>query len=162
MWWSLISITVGLFGLGAWLGAPWLPTRRRESRIALELLDLEPGQTVIDLGSGSGSFAAEATRAGLKVIGYEINPLLWLYSRIRTWPHRKSVRLYLRDYWRTKLPECDGVYIFLIERYMAKLDRKLRRELKGDTPVVSYAFKIPGRQHKAESKGLYLYKYKSK
>jgi hypothetical protein len=49
--------------------------------------------------------------------------------------------------------------VFLIKHYMPKLDRKLKQELSPGTPVVSYAFPIPGRQPLAERDGLYLYKY---
>lgn len=159
MYWWIIPAAVAMFGLGALLGAPWLPTRRRETDAALDLLGVQTGQTVVDLGSGTGSFLNAAARRGLYGVGYEINPILCVWSWVRTWPWRKQVTIYCRNYWRVKLPYCDGVYVFLIKRYMAKLDRKLEGELPPGTPVVSYAFEVPGRTAQTERNGLYLYTY---
>lgn len=140
-------------------GAPWLPTRQRTQETALELLDLQAGDSVLDLGSGTGSFLAAAARQGIGGIGYEINPLLWLYSRVRIWPYRRQVRIYWRDYWGASLPEVDGVYVFLIGHYMQRLDRKLTAELSRPVKVVSYAFRIPGREVAQQKNGLFLYRY---
>lgn len=159
MYWWIVTTVVAMFGLGAVLGAPWLPTRRRETATALDLLALEPGQTVIDLGSGTGDFLRGAAQRGVYGIGYEINPLLYVWSLVRTWPWRKQVTIHCRNYWRVELPECDGVYVFLIKRYMPKLDRKLVSELSPGTSVVSYAFPVPDCEARAEQQGLYLYNY---
>ena len=156
----LIAGTIlGLLTVGAFAGAPWLPTQKPQSRAALELLDLEAGQTVLDLGSGGGTFLLMAARQGIKGIGYEISPIIWFISKIRTWRYRKLVKIHLGDYWRTRLPECDAVYVFLLNRYMTKLDRKLQYELTKPTPVASLAFKIPGRDHVEERSGVLLYRY---
>lgn len=159
MWIVVAAGAAGLLTLSIVRGAPWLPTRRRTQETALELLDLQPGETVLDLGSGTGSFLAAAARQGIEGIGYEINPLLWLYSRVRTWPYRQQVRIYWGDYWGAPLPEVEGVYVFLIARYMQQLDRKLTAELSRPTKVVSYAFRIPGREAVQQKNGLFLYRY---
>ncbi len=159
MYWWIVTAVVAMFGLGAALGAPWLPTRRRETDTALDLLALEPGQTVIDLGSGTGDFLRGAAQRGVYGIGYEINPILCAWSLVRTWPWRKKVTIHCRNYWHVELPECDGVYVFLIKRYMPKLDRKLISELSPGTSVVSYAFPVPDREARTEQQGLYLYNY---
>lgn len=148
-----------MFGVGAFLGAPWLPIRRKETDAVFELLQLKPGQTVIDLGSGTGAFLARAADKGIYGIGYEINPLLYAWSLARTWPHRGKVKLHLKSYWNIALPHTDGVYVFLIGRYMAKLGNKLEHELPEGTPVASYTFKIPGKDIVSEKRGIYLYQY---
>lgn len=158
MHWLVAAVAV-MFGAGAVLGAPWLPTRRRETDAALDLLELEPGQTVVDLGSGTGVFLAKAAERGIYGIGYEINPLLYVWSLARTWRCRDYVKLHLKSYWRRPLPRTDGVYVFLVGRYMPKLGDKLERELSPGTSVASYAFAIPGREPVAEKQGIYLYRY---
>lgn len=148
-----------MFALGAFLGAPWLPIRRKETDIALELLQLKPGQTVVDLGSGTGTFLARAAEKGIYGVGYEINPLLYVWSLARTWPHRNKVKLHFGSYWNKSLPKTDGVYVFLIGRYMSKLGDKLESELSVGTTVASYTFKIPDKDAISEKQGIYLYQY---
>lgn len=158
MYW-LVAVVAVMFGAGALLGAPWLPTRRRETDVVLDLLGLEPGQTVADLGSGTGTFLVKAAERGIYGIGYEINPLLYVWSLARTWRCRGYVKLRFKNYWRAALPRADGIYVFLVGRYMHKLGDKLECELPPGTPVASYAFTIPGREPVAEKQGIYLYQY---
>lgn len=158
-YWWLAAGVVTAFSMGVLVGAPWLPTWRREIDTALELLDLKPGQTVIDLGSGTGNVLRVAAQHGLYGVGYEINPFLYVWSLVRTWPWRKQVSIHWRNYWRVRLPHADGVYAFLIKRYMPKLDRKMQDELPEGTPVVTYAFRIPDRTPDAEKHGVFVYRY---
>ncbi|MEX0748481.1 MAG: hypothetical protein WD467_00795 [Candidatus Saccharimonadales bacterium] len=158
MGWFL-GFVVAAFTLSILRGAPWLPTRSRDAKRALELLDLKPGQTLVDLGCGSGELLLAAARAELQTVGYEINPLLWLVAYVRTRPYHQRVKVVLGDYWLRPLPPCDGVYVFLIDHFMAKLERKLVRELVPGNKVVSYIFTLPLQAAVAEDKGLYLYKF---
>ena len=148
-----------LLALSIVRGAPWLPTRHKQVEQALDLLDLQPGQTMIDLGSGDGKVLAAAARRGWRGIGYEINPILYLWGLVRTWPYRDLVSLKLQSYWSVKLPEADGIYVFLIDHYMKQLDKKLTQDIDISTSVVSYVFPIPGREADHEQQGLYLYTY---
>jgi SAM-dependent methyltransferase len=137
-------------------GAPYVPTLDKQAKAALELLALQPGQTLLELGSGDGKVLVVAARAGLHVVGIELNPFLVLVSRLRTWRYRKQVRVIWGDFWRTDWPPCDGVFTFLLDRFMPKLDAKMQAVEK---PLVSFAFQIPGRKADAEKAGVYLYRY---
>ncbi len=159
VYWWLAAAVVTAFGMGVLVGAPWLPTFRREAETALDLLDLEPGQTVVDLGSGTGSFLLMAARRGLYGVGYEINPFLYLWSLARIWPYRHYVRIHWRNYWHVDVSHADGIYAFLINRFMEKLDTKLERELSPGTPIATYTFRIPGKTPETEKHGVFLYWY---
>lgn len=137
-------------------GAPYLPTLEPQAKAALELLDLEPGQTLLELGSGDGKVLVLAARSGLNVVGIELNPFLVAVSWLRTWRYRKQVRIIWGDFWRVQWPECDGVFTFLLNRFMPKLDERMQVLKK---PLVSFAFKIPGREASAEKSGVFLYRY---
>lgn len=148
------------FAAGSLLGAPYLPTKRREVQTALKLLNLKPGQTVLDLGCGDGTFLKAAAKSGLYAVGYEINPIMWLAAKMNTREYRDRVQVKLGNYWKAKLPEADGIYVFLITRYMSKLDQKVKSEAKKPVKLASYTFEIPEKQPVKEATGVYLYTYK--
>lgn len=159
MWWFWLLLFVsGLFALGAILGAPYVPILKKSSDDLFDMIDLKTGATIIDLGSGDGAFALEAAKRGHKVIGYEINPILVIIARVRTLKYRKQVTIYLRDFWRTELPDADAIYVFLIDRYMQKLGDKLKSELMKPTLVVSHVFKIPNLKPIKENQNTSVYK----
>lgn len=158
MWLWLLVLISGLFALGAVLGAPYVPILKKSSDDLFDMVELKKGATVIDLGSGDGAFALQAARRGYNVIGYEINPILVMIARLRTLKHRKQVTIYLRNFWNVELPEVDAIYVFLIDRYMQKLEDKLKAELKKPTLVVSHVFKLPNTKPIHENQNTSVYR----
>ena len=150
---------VMLFGFVLLFGAPYLPTLKKQAETALDLLDLDEGQTLYELGCGDGRVLRLAVKRGLKAVGYELNPLLVVIAWLRTLRYRKNVKVIWGNFWQADLSQADGVFVFLIERFMERLDEKMKQ--RGGKPIklVSYAFKIPGKKAAAEKDGLYLYKY---
>lgn len=155
----LIAALVLLFGFVLLFGAPYLPTLRKQIDEALELLDLQPGQTLLELGSGDGRVMRLAAQRGINVVGYEINPLLVVVSYIVTWKYRKRVKIVWGDFWQKDWPPNDGAFVFLIGRFMHRLDQKIKSSENRPRQVVSFAFQIAGKKPVATRAGLYLYKY---
>jgi hypothetical protein len=146
MWSALILLVlVGPFGLALVGGAPYLPTLGWDLERLLDFAELRAGMTLVDLGSGDGRLLRAAARRGVYCAGYEINPFLWALSLAVTWRYRHLVTIRLRNFWSVPLPNCDVVYVFLLARSMAALDRKLQTEVGRPTTVVSLAFPIPER-----------------
>jgi hypothetical protein len=157
---TLILLLIVLpFGIGAILGAPYLPILHRDSERLLKLAGLKPGQTLVDLGSGDGRLLRAAAARGIKCIGYEINPYLVLISRLICWRYRHLVTIHTADLWQTKLPPADVIYIFGLERYMQRFAAKFATEITKPTKVVSYIFEIPGRQAIHQTANTYVYEY---
>jgi hypothetical protein len=154
----VITMLVLVFGFVILFGAPFLPTLRDRTEDALDMLNLKPGQTLLELGSGDGRVLRAAAQRGIRGIGYELNPLLVLYSKVRNWRYRHLITFKWRNYWLGALPKCDGIYVFLLDKYMLKLDKKIMQDI-GHAKLVSYAFKIPNRKIAQEKNGLFLYKY---
>lgn len=156
-----LALVVALaFGAGAILGAPYLPILRRDRERALDLAGLKPGQTLLDLGSGDGRLLRAAARRGIRGIGYEINPFLVWISRLVCWRYRHLVQIRLANYWDKPLPEADAVYVFLLDRYMARLAAKLEAEIAHPTPVISYIFAFPDRQAIQSTHNTFVYQFK--
>lgn len=159
---TLILLLIGIvliFSFVILFGAPYLPTLKDRAEDAFTLLDLQPGQTLLELGSGDGRVLRMAAKKGIKGIGYELNPLLVWYSQIANWRYRKLITFKCRNYWQVTLPPCDGIYVFLLDKYMPKLDRKITEEITRPVKVISFAFKIPGKKPVKVRKGLFLYAY---
>ncbi len=156
----IICTVVALFGFVLLFGAPYLPTQKREVQTALDMLDLKPGETLLEPGSGDGRVMREAARRGIKVVGYELNPLLVIVSVIVTWRYRHNVTVIWGNYWLKNWPPTDGIFVFLLDKYMSKLDEKIVRSEHKPIKLVSYAFRIPGKKPLRSKRGLFLYHYK--
>ena len=154
----LLVIAVA-FAAGGLLGAPYVPIRRRDSPALLDLAGLKPGQTLVDLGSGDGQLLRLAASRGIRGIGYEINPFMVLVSRLVCWRYRRLIKIHLANLWQIRLPPADAVYVFLMPRFMDRLDRKLSAEIRRPTRVISYVFEIPGRTPIKRGAGSLIYEY---
>lgn len=141
------------------VGAPYLPTLRSQTETALDLLDLRPGQTLLELGSGDGRVLIAAAQRGWQVVGIELNLLLVIISWLRTRRYRRQIKIVWGDFWRTPWPTADGVFVFLLRKYMPKLDSRLRQTGQ-PVRLVSFAFAIPGREPDEQKNNVLLYRYK--
>lgn len=161
MWLLLVaSFFVICFGFVLLFGAPYLPTLSAQQIRALELLNLKKGQTLLELGSGDGRMLRAAARRGIKVVGYELNPILFIISWLLCLPYRRLVKVRFANFWAVNWPKADGIYVFLLDRYMQKLDKKITGQYKGKKIIlVSYTFKIPNKTPTKKDGGLSLYEY---
>lgn len=155
----ILLLIVIPFGIGAILGAPYVPILGRDSRRILQQAGLKPGQTLVDLGSGDGRLLRAAAAQGIRCIGYEINPYLVFVSRIVCWRYRGLVTIHTADIWHTKLPPADVIYIFILDRYMQRLETKFRAEISRPTKVISYVFKLPSEQPVSETHNTTTYEF---
>jgi len=163
--WNIALIICALifvaFSFVVAFGAPFLPTLSPKVEAALDLVDLKKGQTLLELGSGDGRVLKAAAERGWKAVGYELNPLLVIYSKIVTWRYRRDVKIYWANFWRRPWPPADGIFVFLLQPYMEKLNRKIVQECGKGVKLVSFVFTIESRKPVvAQPKtGLYLYKF---
>ena len=150
-----------LFGFVLMFGAPYLPTLSPQIKTALDLVDLQPGQHLIELGCGDGKVLIDAAERGARVTGYELNPLLAFIAWARTRRFKNNVKVVWGNFWRRRLPLTDVVFVFLLPKYMPKLDKKITQEYSGsNVKLVSIAFKIQYKKPKKIENGVFLYEYK--
>jgi SAM-dependent methyltransferase len=143
---ALLALFAIALCIGAFVGAPYVPILKRDSQALLDLAELKPGQTLIDIGCGDGRLLRAAAARGIKGIGYEVSPILVLVSRIVTWRYRHLITIHLADIWHTKLAPADAIYVFFLDRYMKRLDAKFRAEITKPTKVICYVFLVPDRK----------------
>jgi hypothetical protein len=157
---ALIVITILCFGFVVFFGAPYVPTMKPQVEAAFELLELQPGQHLLELGCGDGKVLIAAAQRGIRATGYELNPLLFLLCLLRTFRYRRLVRVKLADFWQSDWPKADAVFGFILPKLMPKLDAKIVGQKRVPLKVVSFAFAIPGKKIVRQQAGIFLYEYK--
>lgn len=167
MEWFLLAIGLIIlcFGFVVVFGPPYVPTLQPQARIAIEMINLKPGEMMLELGCGDGKLLVMAAQTGVFSVGYELNPILVLFAKLRTFKYRKYVKIVWGNFWNTRnWPDADGIFVFILQKHMQKLDKKIMQWHQGKSkPVklVSFAFTIPGREPLQKSKhGVYLYEYR--
>lgn len=161
IWLILASLVMLACFAGVLLfGAPYLPTLKPQVKAALGLIDLRPGETLLELGCGDGKVLVAAAQLGLRVVGYEINPLLAVVAWLRTRRYRRQVRVVWGNFWTADWPPAEAVFTFLLPRYMPKLDRQMNGYPHKPVSLVSFAFRIPGKKPIATKQGVFLYRYR--
>jgi precorrin-6B methylase 2 len=154
----LFLVVIYLLSISIIRGAPYVPTHKRQIEIALDLLKLKKGDHLVDVGSGDGSVLIAAAKRGIRATGYEINPLVYLVSKIRTYKYRKLVNIKLADMWRQKFPEdMDALFIFQMGKYIPRFAEKIRKEKLGKVKLVTYGFELPDHKVHSEKEGMRRY-----
>lgn len=162
--WAFLALLGASFLLIVFRGAPYVPIHGRDLDRLFTLYKFTKNDILVDLGSGDGRVLAAAARRGIKTVGYELNPFLYWYSKVKL-RNAPGVEIKLEDFWTSKLPENTAVvFVFLAGPFMSKLDRKLTKEagrFGHDILLVSYGMKIPGKAVEAQSGGLLMYRFKA-
>lgn len=128
IWIYILGVIVLVFGFVVAFGAPYVPSHRKDVRRAFAHFKVGPKDTVIDVGSGDGIVLREASKRGAKAIGYELNPVLVLISRIAS-AGRGDITIRLANFWMVSFPVgTTYVYSFAIGRDRKKLEAKIQSE----------------------------------
>jgi cyclopropane fatty-acyl-phospholipid synthase-like methyltransferase len=149
-------------------GAIYFPTTPRGVREMLELAEVKLGQRIADLGSGDGRILIALAEKGATAIGYEINPVLVRQSRraieragfgIESPDSERngSAVVHWESFWDVDLGQFDTVIVYGIPYIMRDLKRKLERELRPGTKIISNAFTVPGWKATVVERKIYLY-----
>jgi len=137
-------------------GAPYVPTPPDVIRHALRLAQVQPGETVVDLGCGDGRVLRLAAQEfGAVGVGIEVNPL-WVW-----WARWRCRGLPVTVQWgrleQADLSGADVVYLFLAPAVWPRLTSRLAG-LRPAVRLVSYGFALPNRVAQVEAGNCYLYR----
>lgn len=105
---------------------------------------LRPGR-MVDLGSGDGRVVIAAAKQGHYSVGYELNPWLVLFSKMKALLSgvHKSTEFHRKDLWKVNLSKYDNVVFFGVDDMMQPLGEKIAAEVSQDARVVACRFRFP-------------------
>jgi SAM-dependent methyltransferase len=143
--------------------APFLPTPMTAVEAMLDLAEIKPGDSVIDLGSGDGRIAIAAAQRGATALGIEIDPDLVVRARRHARDAGVDGRVTFRgqNLFETPIRGASVVTLYLLPEINLRLRPRLLTELAPGARVVSHAFGmadwVPDAHAQAEERNVYLW-----
>lgn len=125
------------------LDTPYVPTPQAVVNRMLELAQVKPDDTVIDLGSGDGRIMITAAQKyGARGFGVELDPRLVQRSNdeARRAGVSDRVKFLQQDLFKTDFHEADVLTLYLLPDVNMALRPKILAELKPGTRVVSHDY----------------------
>lgn len=120
----------------------FVPTPMAAVERMIAMADLQPGETVYDLGCGDGRIVvAAAQRHNVKAIGVDINPerVAESLANVRAAGLDDRVTIREADVFTLDLSDADVVFLYLTPRLNERLMPQLR-QLKPGARIISYEF----------------------
>lgn len=153
--WMILGIMFYIIPL--FFGAPYEGTGKKKIGDIIELAKAKKGDKIVDLGSGDGRIVIAFAKKGIETHGFEINPFLVLASK---WKSRKldNAFIHWESFWKEDLRKYDVVILFQYKTIMSKLKKKLAKELKKSSKIVSYHWKFKDWKISQKKGDVYLYK----
>src|SRR4030043_1077634 len=86
-------------------GGPYVPSDQKTIKKILDFLQIKKGEKIADIGSGDGRIVIALAKKGALAYGYEINPLLVIWSKIKI--SRGGLKgkafVYWKNFWKVDL-----------------------------------------------------------
>lgn len=126
-------------------GALYFPIPREVVREVTQIAKIRPGEKMADLGSGDGRILVAFAKAGAEAHGYEINPLLVVWSRflIKKFGLEKKAAVHWKSFWLEDISSFEIITIYGYPDIMKKMGDKLNKELKSGASVISLVYQFP-------------------
>jgi protein-L-isoaspartate O-methyltransferase len=166
----MVIIVLGLMFLGTLLlifalffvvpllfGAPFDISRSKSLKNILKLTSPKKGDKIAELGSGDGrvciALAKKSKSKNIIIHGFEINPILVLISKrkIKKLNLNSQIKIYWKNFWSINLKPYNKIVLFQWKTIMNKLEKKLRKELKKGTKIISHNWKFPNLKIKKQA-----------
>ncbi len=158
---EILVIALGIFFMFiGFKSAPYVPSHKKVIEDLLKEIEFKKGMKVADLGSGDGRVIIALAKIGCEAHGYEINPFLCWFTRLRIKKLglKKQAFVHRKNFFSEDLSKFDLIFTYLLPKQMEKLEEKLLKELKTGSLVVSNAFSFPHWQPFKTTKFLKIYK----
>ncbi|MBM3528395.1 MAG: methyltransferase domain-containing protein [Alphaproteobacteria bacterium] len=142
----------------------FVPTPQQVVDRMLELAKIQPGDFLIDLGSGDGRIPITAAkRYGIKAMGIDIDPdrIKEANENAKKEGVTDKVSFKQANLFEEDISKANVITLYLLERLNAKLRLKLLSDLKPGSRVVSHAFSMgdwkPDTHELVDGRSVYLW-----
>lgn len=130
----------------AFFGPPSVGTRPHRIRKALQLVKLQPNETLYDLGAGDGRVLLIAAKEfGAQAVGIEVGPVqcLWIWLKVITSGFRSKIKVKWANYLKADLTQADVVFVYATSKEIAKLAEHLPSHMQRGSRLVSISADFP-------------------
>jgi len=148
------------------MGSPYVATKNKQVDLILKELKPKKGKIFYELGCGDGRVIRKAVKEyGVLGFGFDVNPfLLWWAKFLAKKENLKNIIFQRKNILDLSYKNVDYVYLFLLPELIAKLKKKMKKQLPKKAIVVSHGFPIVGWEKKLfkkiEEKPFPTYYYK--
>ena len=139
--------------------APFVATKSEKVKKALKISGLKKGDNFYELGSGDGRLVIAAAKMGAQSFGIEQSILRVWYSQYKARRlNLPNAIFYHGDIFKRSIIGADVVFIYLLPKGVAKLETKLKKELKKGARVVTQTYHFPNWKPYKKDGDFWLYK----
>ena len=160
---AISSLLYGLWmSIPFFYGVPWVPTARDRIRWALEMVDLQEGELLYDLGAGDGRVLFMAAEVfGARAIGIEASPLQYAFTWLRIFFNggKPNISVRRENFHQSDLSDADVVFAYLRPDQTIPMQDVLSAQLKVGARVVAVAFDFPKWKPSDFDEGYLLFTY---
>ena len=155
-----LTYVILVFLLPPFMGAPYVPSSSAVVKQMLQFAQPQPGERMVDLGSGDGRIVMAFAGKGIEAHGYEINPSLVLFSRlaIRARGLQGKAHIHWRSLMGVDFSRFDIVVIYGLPGIMKSLENRLQKDLPPGGRVISNTFSFQNWPAAAKEDKVFLYK----
>jgi len=144
----ILMFIIGLLWIlvPALYGLPPVPTNQDRIRKALRLVNLQPDETIYDLGAGDGRVLLIAAREfNAKAVGIEIGPVqcALIYLRAATSEFGNKIQVKWGNYLKADLSQADVVFLYATSKEVLRVASHLEKQMKPGARLVSISADFP-------------------
>lgn len=145
---------------------PYVPSKMNVVHKMIKIAHLKKNDVVYDLGCGDGRLLIEAAKAKtIQAKGYEAAPIPFLLAKIRNFLTRTRIKIYPQNFFNANLRDANVIFCYLGPETMANLYKKLKKECRKGTKIISNTFsihnakpvKVWSKNQKQKLPNIYLY-----
>jgi len=135
----VMAIYMGFFIYGFVSAGPYVGVAKRDLDSVLVELNDGTGKTLLDLGSGDGKIVFAAAKRGYGATGIEINPVLYMYSKLKKLLiHASKATFIIDNIWTAPLDSYDIVTCYLFPEAREKVRKRFIAEAKSGAVLVLF------------------------
>lgn len=158
---ALLTAVASLF-----VRVPYVPTKKQVAQKMIKVAHLKKDDTVYDLGCGDGRLLFEAEKSvKIHAKGYELAPIPYFFAKIQQVFLKSKTNIQMANFFGADLKDANIIFCYLSPDIMVKLYKKIKKECKKGTKIISNTFSIHGvkpskiwiKNQKQKLPNIYLY-----